>query len=202
MDNENPNEAQKTETNNLEQAIADSARSIEQQNQVPVRNPGGRPRGSRNKTKRKRQSRRLVSSESNTTPPEPMNFDDVEPQTPPTPPPDLSPFIGPVISLPFAVVANKTGFDGFSLSEEEQKALVPQVNAVLLQYMPQAIESPHAPAFMLAGTIAILAFTKYSAFKSWEAIELKKLKQAEEKKSEPEKTETSMFTGFPVMQAT
>ena len=72
----------------------------------------------------------------------------------------------PLLKTPFRLAKLKTGFKGWELSDDDADEIVPALRAVIDQYSG-AIDSPHAAAYALAGSILILAGTKYIAFMEW-----------------------------------
>jgi hypothetical protein len=171
----------------IDRVIQESRVAIEGETQAPVKKRGGRRPGA---------GRKKPSAGADTPPP---NFETVEMnQTQAIQ--DLTPILGPVIGMPFDAVALRTGFDGFKLAEDEKKALAPQLQQVLNVYMPQLSNSPHAALMMFAGSIGMLALTKYMAFMSWQRTEIEKSKSAPKTESKPETT----YPGgsmFPTIQA-
>lgn len=74
--------------------------------------------------------------------------------------------LGPVVSMPFAIAASSTKFDGFSLSKEEAEILAKQADAVIRQYMP-AMNSPHAAAIIFSVTLLTFAGVRYKMYIDW-----------------------------------
>lgn len=72
----------------------------------------------------------------------------------------------PLLKTPFRLAKLKTGFQGWELDDEDADEIVPALRAVIDQYSGN-IDSPHAAAYALAGSILILAGTKYIAFMEW-----------------------------------
>jgi hypothetical protein len=72
----------------------------------------------------------------------------------------------PLLKTPFRLAKLKTGFKGWELADDDADEIVPALRAVIDQYSG-AIDSPHAAAYALAGSILILAGTKYIAFMEW-----------------------------------
>lgn len=83
----------------------------------------------------------------------------------------------PALELPFALIAKRTGHEGFRLSSDELDELVPLVEQTVKAYVP-AMHGPHAAATMLAGSLALLAVSKFMSYASSAA-------PAEDPKAEP-----------------
>lgn len=89
------------------------------------------------------------------------------------------PVLLPAVSFPFEIAKGKTGFDGWSLSKEEAEILARQLDAVIRQYMP-AMNSPHAAAYTLAGTMVMFAGIRYMMYLDWKKEEQEKMKKLNE----------------------
>jgi hypothetical protein len=76
--------------------------------------------------------------------------------------------LAPLLQFPYAIAAKRTGFAGFELSKEETDALVPMLDAVLKQYLPQ-VSGPHAALMMFGGSIAVITGIRYSMYLDFKA---------------------------------
>ena len=72
----------------------------------------------------------------------------------------------PAIRLPFGLVAARTGFDGWALSEEEAKSVAPLVDAVMRRYLPSG-PSKHGEAVALAVTLTAFTGMRLMAYYAW-----------------------------------
>lgn len=82
----------------------------------------------------------------------------------------------PLVSFPFNMAKGRTGFDGWSLSKEEAEVLAKQTDLVIRQYMP-VMNSPHAAAYTLAGTMLCFAGVRYMMYLDWKNLEREKMEK-------------------------
>lgn len=82
----------------------------------------------------------------------------------------------PLVSFPFNIAKGKTGFDGWALSKDEAEVLAKQTDVVIRQYMP-AMNSPHAAAYTLAGTMICFAGIRYMMYLDWKNAEREKMEK-------------------------
>jgi len=82
----------------------------------------------------------------------------------------------PLVSFPFNIAKGKTGFEGWALSKEEAEVLAKQTDIVIRQYMP-AMNSPHAAAYTLAGTMICFAGIRYMMYLDWKNAEREKMEK-------------------------
>lgn len=163
----------------LDKVISESRIQLEGRKQAAVKKRGrGRPKGSIKKATELGETTSLTETSSA----------DVGAELP-----DLTPFIRQGVALPFAVLAENTGFEQFKLAEDEADGLAPQIQSVLRQYAPNVMHSPHAPAYMLAGSVVMLAASKYAAYR----LHLKAQAALEASR----KTETGETSFTPAVQA-
>lgn len=139
-----------SDAGSISAVVAESLKQNEKAPTVPVKKRG-RPPGSGKK--------QPIDG------PTPSPAAEIAPQTPPPPPFELPPMILKlVLGAPFEYAAAKMKREEMLLSDEEVSELAPLANACVNQYFPaSAMASPHAAAFALAGSIALLALTKYQA---------------------------------------
>ena len=68
--------------------------------------------------------------------------------------------------FPFLILASKTEFDGFYLTQPERDVLTPAIKAVAEIYMPK-MNPKHAPALVLAMSASTLLLQKSLAYAAW-----------------------------------
>lgn len=137
---------------NLGEQIEASKEAIANGLAEPTRNKGGRP------IKHGRYSKKGKLPATPGAAVSPGNGNPAPVALPETLPP-LTPFMGKLAGFPFGIAANRTGFDGYRLTEAEENQLGPWVDACAKTYFPQ-LESRHAPAVGLAFAVVALAMGK------------------------------------------
>lgn len=163
----------------IDTIVKQSEKNLKADTAKPSKRKRGRPR-KHPKPARSDASALAGSGENTPGPVSPHALDATAPSAAPAPMPDMTPFLGPAIALPFSIAARRTGFKDFALAEDEKKGLAEQVAAVLNHYAPQVMNSPQAPAALLAGSILILAATKYMAYAAWASEQAAKNPKSDE----------------------
>lgn len=135
----------------LAEVIQESQAAMNEAPLAPVKNKGGRPKGSKTKNR---------TAALDTPPPAP------EPIGPP--PPDLAPMLGMVAGLPFAIAATRTKFEGFRLTGEESGEIGKSLDLVVQKYFPNLSEKAGV-GVMACFTIAVVALSKVQAYEMWKA---------------------------------
>lgn len=133
----------------LSTVIQESQQALTETPPAPVKNKGGRPKGSRNK---------------------PKTADETPPQqaAPPVPQVSLAPLLGKVASLPYGIAAARTHFEGFRLTAEEQLEIGGSLDAVVLKYFPNLTEQAGV-GVMAMFTILSVTMAKMQAYETWKA---------------------------------
>lgn len=73
-------------------------------------------------------------------------------------------YLMPVVNFPFQTLALKSGWDGWNLNPEEQRANAILLDLCLKRYLPQ-LQSEHAELVGLAVGLGMAGFSRYLAFK-------------------------------------
>lgn len=89
---------------------------------------------------------------------------------------------GPISKLPFMVLANVTGFDGWTLTERESMEIAEPLTEVLNAFVP--IGSKYAALAALCSTLFVVAGMKSRDYAKWKKI------NAPKKEDKPEQAKT------------
>lgn len=79
------------------------------------------------------------------------------------------------VTFPYSFAAERTGYPGFALSEEESDELAHQVDGVLRDYAPGTVETPFGRLMVCLGTIGMVSGAKYMMYTAWLKEEKRKL---------------------------
>jgi hypothetical protein len=71
--------------------------------------------------------------------------------------------LGELVALPFHLASLQTGFQGFQLTENEKRAIVPSFHAVLAQYAPQ-VSGENMALIAFSGALFSIGLGKYMAY--------------------------------------
>ncbi len=74
--------------------------------------------------------------------------------------------LGVILQFPFELAAVGTGFEGFKLSEDETKGLVPSFHVVLKKYAP-AVDPETVAVGMFGLGLCSLGLSKYRSYIDW-----------------------------------
>lgn len=74
--------------------------------------------------------------------------------------------LSPMLKFPFKIAALRTGYEGFTLDDDEAEGLVPQLDQVLRTYMPQA-SSGEMALVIFGASLATVSGMKYMLYLDW-----------------------------------
>lgn len=159
--------------------IADEARAhIEAAEQVPVKKPRGRPRGS-TKKKPAQQSNPQFQQQSETLPAQGEAF----------PVSQFKEAIETNVGMPFAMAAQFTGVKELELSEVEQKTAGKNLAILLESGAPAIANHPQAPLWVAAAGLLGLCVGKFMVYK---ACKSEQAKQEQKNQNNPQDQSAQM----------
>lgn len=147
----------------LSEVIKESQAVMNESPAVPVKNKGGRPKGSKTRNRTSQDDAPATAA---------------PPVAPPAP--SLAPLLGMVAAAPYAIAAARTRFEGFRLNEEEQTGIGQSLDAVVLKYFPN-LSDKAGVGVMCCFTIVSVTLVKMQMYEAWkiEIMRAVREKQAE-----------------------